>query len=153
MIEIKPYALLFLHISFLCISPASRILRPGGWIILSDIMQEEILADPESMKAIYKRINLSEMGTVSNYKKLFLEDGGGDGAGGDGGGSFTNFSKQIFSNNIPEHYGRVLQVLQDVGPSLGISQEYQTSAEVGLQVWKDSSKGNIVWGFLSAQKK
>ena len=112
-------------------------------MILSDIMQEEQLADPESMKAIYKRINLSEMGTVSNYKKLFL--------GGQAG--FTNFSKQIFSDNISEHYGRVLQVLQDIGPSLGISQQYQTSAEVGLRVWKNSSKGNIVWGFLSAQKK
>jgi sarcosine/dimethylglycine N-methyltransferase len=119
---------------------ASRILRPGGWIIFSDIMQEESLADPDSMKAIYERINLSEMGTISNYEAALEKNG------------FSNFSSTLFSDNVSTHYGNVLEVLQANGPALGISEEYQTKAEAGLNVWKGSSKGNIVWGFLAAQK-
>lgn len=119
---------------------AARILRPGGWVIFSDIMQEEELADPLSMEAIYKRINLSEMGTISNYKNC-LESLG-----------FSDFYTQTFSENIATHYGVVLDILVEKGPSLGISKEYQEKAEFGLNVWKHSSQGNIVWGFIAAQK-
>jgi sarcosine/dimethylglycine N-methyltransferase len=121
-------------------SEAARILRPGGWIIFSDIMQEEQLADPDSMEGIYDRINLSKMGTVGNYRDCLEKTG------------FSNFSVETFSDNISAHYGKVLEVLQEKGDALGISQEYQTKAGAGLRVWRDSSKGNIVWGFVAAQK-
>lgn len=119
---------------------AARILRPGGWIIFSDIMQEKDLADPNSMQSIYERINLSEMGTIDNYKNCLTEYG------------FSNFSDSTFSDNIATHYGTVLDILKEKGPSIGISKEYQEKAEAGLNVWKSASKGNIVWGFIAAQK-
>eukprot|EP00980_Cylindrotheca_fusiformis_P010804 scaffold2442_cov146-Cylindrotheca_fusiformis.AAC.19 len=119
---------------------AARILRPGGWIVFSDIMQEEELADPEAMAAIYDRIHLSKMGTVSHYKNVLEKTG------------FSNFSVETFSDNISTHYGKVLEVLEAKGDALGISKEYQTKAGAGLKVWRDSSKGNIVWGFIAAQK-
>jgi sarcosine/dimethylglycine N-methyltransferase len=122
------------------ISEAARILRPGGWIIFSDIMEEEQLADPDSMQDIYDRINLSKMGSVGNYRDCLEKSG------------FSNFSVETFSDNISTHYGKVLEVLQDKGEALGISEEYRTKAGAGLSVWRDSSKGNIVWGFVAAQK-
>lgn len=121
-------------------SEASRILRPGGWIVFSDIMQEEELADPDAMTAVYDRINLSKMGTVANYKEC-LESSG-----------FSNFSAETFSDNISTHYGKVLEVLQEKGDELEISKDYQAKAGAGLTVWRDSSEGNIVWGCVAAQK-
>jgi len=122
------------------IQEAARTLRPGGWIIFSDIMQEETLADAESMKSIYNRINLSEMGTISNYSSALEKNG------------FSNISVETFSENISTHYGKILEVLEAKGTELGISEEYQTKAKSGLSVWKGCSKGNIVWGFIAAQK-
>jgi sarcosine/dimethylglycine N-methyltransferase len=119
---------------------AARILRPGGWIIFSDIMQEETVANAELMQPIYDRINLSKMGTVSNYQDA-LETCG-----------FSNFMTELHSDNIPIQYGNILTALEERGDELGLSRQYQDKAKKGLQVWRDNSPGNIVWGFVAAQK-
>jgi sarcosine/dimethylglycine N-methyltransferase len=119
---------------------AARVLRPGGWIIFSDIMQEDVLADATKMQPIYDRINLTTMGTVSNYQKA-LEDLG-----------FTEFSVDLFSENVPKHYGAILEVLSDKGRSFGISDTYIAKASKGLDMWKTNAPGNIAWGFVAAQK-
>jgi len=123
------------------IAEAARILRPGGWMIFSDIMQEEEgVVDVDAMKPIYKRINLSKMGTVSNYKTALAECG------------LHNFTTDLHSANIATHYGTVLEVLQEKGPGFDIAPEFQERMEEGLNVWKTKSPGNIVWGFVAAQK-
>lgn len=122
------------------VAEAARILRPGGWMIFSDIMQAEELASEEDMAPIYKRINLSKMGTVSNYKSALEECG------------FTNITTDMHSENISTHYGHVLEVTNEVGASIGLSETYLNSAKAGLQVWKDKSPGNIEWGIIAAQK-
>lgn len=119
---------------------AARVLRPGGWIIFSDIMQEENLASPSKMHAIYDRIKLSEMGTVSNYTTILDEFG------------FTSISTELFSENIPLHYGSILDVLKEKGHSLEISETFIARASKGLKVWRDNAPGNIAWGFVAAQK-
>jgi len=118
---------------------ASRILRPGGWIIFTDIMQKEIV-DPEEMKPIYDRINLSKMGTVSNYKAALEACG------------FTEFSTDLFSSNIAKHYGNVLEVLVEKGAGLGISEDYMIRMKKGLETWQTLAPENIEWGFMSAKK-
>jgi sarcosine/dimethylglycine N-methyltransferase len=118
---------------------AGRILRPGGWIIFSDIMQEEIV-DAELMQPIYDRINLSKMGTIQNYHDALTECG------------FANFSTELHSHNIPIQYGKILTELEQRGDEIGLSKLYQDKAKRGLQVWRDNSPGNIVWGFIAAQK-
>jgi sarcosine/dimethylglycine N-methyltransferase len=92
------------------------------------------------MQPIYDRINLSKMGTISNYKAALEECG------------FTNISTDLHSENISTHYGHVLEVTQDKGKSIGLSELYLTSAMAGLKVWKEKSPGNIVWGIIAAQK-
>jgi sarcosine/dimethylglycine N-methyltransferase len=118
---------------------AARMLRPGGWIIFSDIMQAEQVNE-EEMQPIYDRINLTKMGTVSNYKAALEACG------------FDNFTVDLHSENIAEHYGSVLTILNEKGGSIGLSEQYQAKAKKGLQVWKDNAPGNIEWGFIAAQK-
>jgi sarcosine/dimethylglycine N-methyltransferase len=122
------------------VAEAARILRPGGWMIFSDIMQEEVVASEEDMQPIYDRINLSKMGTTSNYKAALEECG------------FTNITMDIHSENISAHYAHVLEVTQEQGESIGLSEAYLTKAKAGLKVWKEKSPGNIVWGIIAAQK-
>jgi cyclopropane fatty-acyl-phospholipid synthase-like methyltransferase len=105
---------------------AARILRPGGWIVFSDIMQEEAV-DEESMAPIYKRINLSKMGTVANYQMALKKCG------------FSDFYSDLHSENIPEHYGTILEVLREKGQEFGIADAFQTEMEEGLNVWKTKS--------------
>ena len=123
----------------MAIAEAARILRPGGWMIFSDIMQEEIV-DADEMKPIYDRINLSKMGTVANYRSALTEHG------------FTNFTTDLHSENIATHYGKVLDVTKDKGRAIGLSETYLRKAEAGLHLWQTNSPGNIVWGILAAQK-
>jgi ubiquinone/menaquinone biosynthesis C-methylase UbiE len=122
------------------VAEAARILRPGGWMIFSDIMQEEQVESAEAMEPIYKRINLSKMGTISNYQTALEECG------------LHNFTTDLHSANIATHYGSVLEVLQEKGPEFEIASEFQATMEEGLTVWKTKSPGNIVWGLVAAQK-
>jgi sarcosine/dimethylglycine N-methyltransferase len=122
------------------IKEAARVLRPGGWMIFSDIMQQEH-ANPQEMKPIYDRIHLSKMGTVSNYQDAMETVG------------FRKFDfLQADSSNVSSHYGTVCEVLEEKGDSMGISQEYQQKMKAGLCTWRDLAAKNIVWGFAAAQK-
>jgi len=116
-----------------------RMLRPGGWIIFSDIMQNDVVNEDE-MQPIYDRINLSKMGTISTYKAALTDTG------------FTNFSTEIHSSNIAVHYGNVLEVTRRKGNEIGLSPAYIKKAVDGLKVWTEHSPGNIVWATMAAQK-
>ena len=121
------------------IQEASRILRPGGWMIFSDIMEQAVV-DPVEMQPIYDRIHLSKLGTVSHYESTMCEAG------------FSGFEFIDHSLNVSAHYGSVLEVLVDKGASLGISKTYQEKMESGLKTWRDLAVTNIQWGFVLAQK-
>jgi hypothetical protein len=58
----------------------------------------------------------------------------------------------LHSENIPAHYAHVLEVTQEKGESIGLSETYLTKAKAGLKMWKEKSPGNIVWGIIAAQK-
>lgn len=121
------------------IQEAARILRPGGWMIFTDILQGESV-DPVAMQPIYDRIHLSKLGTVSNYQDA-LEKAG-----------FSNFGFEEHSPNVAVHYGSVREVLLEKADEIGISKDYATKMESGLRTWRDLAPENIRWGFLSAQK-
>jgi sarcosine/dimethylglycine N-methyltransferase len=121
------------------IKEAARILRPGGWMIFSDIMQHDE-CNPEEMQPIYDRIRLTKMGTVSNYESAMTEAG------------FSNFEFDSHSQNVSTHYGNVLKVFLEKGSTIGLSKEYSTNMERGLTMWRDLAPKNIVWGLASAQK-
>ena len=117
---------------------ASRILRPGGWFIFTDIMERDDV-DPDEMQPIYDRIRLTSMGTVSNYKDAMAEAG------------FTSIRFLPHSSNISIHYGNVLQLLSEKGTSIGLSPEFFTKMEHGLRVWRDMASNHLEWGFICGQ--
>jgi len=123
----------------IAIKEACRVLRPGGWMIFSDIMQQEVV-DENEMQPIYDRINLSKMGTPSHYKECLEENG------------FTDFTFTPFSSNVSTHYGTVRQVLVEKKDTINVSPAFVSKMETGLKVWSELAPKNIVWGFMAARK-
>ena len=121
------------------IKEAARVLRPGGWMIFSDIMQQEEV-DPVEMQPIYDRIHLSKLGTVMNYKGALAENG------------FTNFEYKPHSENVASHYRTVRQALLEKKGKIPVSEGFAKRMETGLAVWEKLAPKNIVWGFVMAQK-
>ena len=121
------------------VSEAARILRPGGWLIFSDLMQKDN-ADPVAMQPIYDRLNLASMGTISNYKRAMLENG------------FTSIATLSHSTNIAAHYQKIYQVFLEKADTLEISQEYYDRTKRGLEAWISLAPKNIVWSFVCGQK-
>jgi len=118
---------------------AARCLRPGGWIIYCDIMEQEIV-NAEEMQPIYDRIHLSKLGTVSNYQRC-LQDAG-----------FTKFHFEPHSENVAVHYGTVRKVLLEKGDALALSKDFVQRMSAGLSTWEKLAPKNIQWGFMFAQK-
>jgi sarcosine/dimethylglycine N-methyltransferase len=121
------------------IKEAARALRPGGWMIFSDIMQQEDV-DPVEMQPIYDRIHLSQLGTVANYKAALAANG------------FTNFGFEPHSENVAAHYGTVREVLLEQKGKIPVSDGFLNNMEAGLATWVKLAPKNIVWGFVMAQK-
>ena len=118
---------------------ASRVLRPGGWIVFCDIMEQEVV-DPQEMQPIYDRIHLSKLGTVSNYETCLADAG------------FSKFDFEPHSGNVASHYGTVRKVLAEKQDSLPLSKNFIERMSAGLATWEKLAPKNIVWGFVSAQK-
>lgn len=123
----------------IAIEEARRVLRPGGWMIFSDIMQRED-ADPKEMQPIYNRIHLSKMGTPSHYEECLTNSG------------FTGFNFTPFSSNVGTHYGTVREVLLEKRGQINVSDSFVTRMEAGLKVWNELAPSNILWGVMAAQK-
>jgi SAM-dependent methyltransferase len=81
------------------IQEAARILRPGGWLVFTDICERENRS-LEEMLPIYDRIHLTEMGTVYNYIDAMKEFG-----------FISVASVEYSSDDVSNHYGSLHQVL------------------------------------------
>jgi ubiquinone/menaquinone biosynthesis C-methylase UbiE len=125
------------------IHEASRILKPHtGWMIFTDIVQNDTVTVPQ-MQPIYDRLSLVRgMGTVRQYQRMFEKEAG-----------FCNFVFEPYSTNLVTHYSTVLQVLQQDRDQLGLSKEFQTKLQSGLQAWVNMAPDTMEWGFFMAQKK
>jgi sarcosine/dimethylglycine N-methyltransferase len=122
------------------IQEAARILRPGGWLIFTDICERENKS-LEEMLPIYDRIHLTEMGTVYNYTDAMRECG------------FTSVESIPYSSSdVASHYGSIHQVLLEQKESLGVSKEYFEKTEQGLRLWRDGAKDKLVWSLFCGQK-
>lgn len=121
------------------IREAARVLRPGGWMIFCDIMEQPNV-DPVEMQPIYDRIHLSKLGTVEHYRKS-LQDAG-----------FGKFCFEPHSENVAAHYGSVREVLVEKQDTIQVSKAFLNKMQAGLAVWERLAPQNIVWGFMSSQK-
>ena len=93
------------------IQEAARILRPGGWLVFTDICERENRS-LEEMLPIYDRIHLTEMGTVYNYIDAMKEFG-----------FISVASVEYSSDDVSNHYGSLHQVLLEQKEALGVSKE------------------------------
>merc|ERR1719183_1269176 len=50
------------------IAEAARVLKPGGYLVFTDIMQSDN-CDLKQMEPVYKRIQLDDMGSPAKYKE------------------------------------------------------------------------------------
>jgi cyclopropane fatty-acyl-phospholipid synthase-like methyltransferase len=134
----------FLHAGserYKAIKEAARVLKPGGILVFTDIMQSDH-ADPLQLQAVYKRIHLQDMGSPSAYNKWAAECGL----------EFVSFEDH--SANLALHYGSVKAMLLEKKSTLvNISEEYVTNMVTGLQAWVDAAGlGNLAWGYLVYRK-
>lgn len=135
----------FLHVGDVLhtqvMNEAWRILRPGGYLIFTDIMQRAD-ATPAQMEGVLERIHLTALGSVENYKVRAQKAG------------FSFVSFDDMSPCLPKHYGTVKKVLQEKradGTLKSMNEAFITSMVQGLDVW-EASGAFLQWGIFVFQK-
>jgi sarcosine/dimethylglycine N-methyltransferase len=124
------------------LAEAWRVLRPGGYMVFNDIMQRPD-AVPEQMAPILKRIHLSALGSVDNYRHFASKQG------------FSNFTFEDMSDCLPRHYGTVKKVLLEKkasGVLDGMSETFLQGMTEGLTMWESTGERNLHWGIVTMQK-
>ncbi|MBF0194215.1 MAG: methyltransferase domain-containing protein [Magnetococcales bacterium] len=123
------------------IAEAARVLKPGGFFILSDIMQTQG-TPKELLEPVLNRIHLDSLGSYPFYKKTTNEFG----------------LKEIFmedlSKNLQLHYQKIHQKMVENQSNLQdkISQTYLNNMGIGLNHWIDAGKsGYLQWGIMKFQ--
>eukprot|EP01051_Picozoa_sp_SAG22_P006395 SAG22_NODE_418_length_10750_cov_11.722280_2_plen_424_part_00 len=127
------------------IAEASRVLKPGGHLVFTDIMQSDD-CDTAQMAAVLERIHLDDMGSPSKYRDW---------------ATAANFRFEEFvdhSGQLAVHYGAVKQVMlaeHERGTLRGkVSDAFVERMAAGLQSWVDQARaGNLSWGYLVFRKE
>ena len=116
----------------------ARILRPGGRLIFTDIMQSESGATRGGalMEAVLKRLQLNNLGDVRTY------------TGATSALRLVHFDDR--SDQLAKHYRCVQSALQSrEHESLSLSDAYRASMNEGLRAWIDAADaGHLAWGYL-----
>ncbi|CAM9322755.1 unnamed protein product, partial [Scytosiphon promiscuus] len=120
---------------------AARVLKPGGRLVFTDIMQSEH-ADAKDLQEVYQRIHLDDMGTPDTYAKWGKAHGL----------EFVEFAD--FTPNINIHYGSVREVLVSRRDSLdGVEVEFVDNMARGLDAWTSAARRDLIrWGFVVFKK-
>jgi len=123
----------------------SRVLRPGGVMVFTDIMQSDS-ADPQELQPVYDRIGLSSMGSVSKYIEYAAMHGLRF-------KQYEDYTEQMIIHYDMIHYllAKALQT-GDID-RMEISRSYTDNMLRGLRHWVDhGKKGNLQWGYSIFEK-
>jgi SAM-dependent methyltransferase len=124
---------------------AYRVLRPGGWLLFSDIMECPHV-DPEEMRPFYERLNVSKLGSVTSYTKIAEEVG------------FRSISYVSHSEDVCTHYDAINRMVvayrrhPDPAKRLDVSQEFYEYLEQSIRGWAELAAGRIEWGIFVCRK-
>lgn len=123
---------------------AFRILKPGGYLIFSDILECDNV-DVTAMQCIYQRIHLEKLGSVENYLKLAEEIGFVD-------GEFLDSSKDLSSHYSIVHKSLKHFIDQNKEAQMQFTPGFISKMEQGLLDWVRMAPDNIQWGVFCLRK-
>ena len=121
---------------------ASRLLKPGGVMVMTDPMAADGVA-AESLSAILKRIHLQDLGSPERYNR-WAEAAG--------------LERTHWIDRTPmliRHYSRVREELKQRHALLSrtISADYLERMDAGLGHWVEGGQaGRLCWGLMRFRK-
>ena len=124
------------------IEECERILKPGGRLIFTDILQTSD-APADKLQPIYDRIHLSSLGSIEFYDQAAEKAG------------LVPGPRKELAEMLPRHYGRVREELTSRRDELKgvVSDEYADRMIAGLGAWVDGGQsGWLSWGILTYDK-
>ncbi|WP_420157515.1 methyltransferase domain-containing protein [Nocardiopsis sp. CNT-189] len=116
----------------------ARVLRAGGHFVFTDPMAADG-APQKELRPILERLHLDTMGTPGFYDRETARLG------------MSKVGFDDLSEQLPRHYGRVLEVTEARGAELAgkISEAYLTRMKTGLRNWvRGGESGSLAWGIL-----
>eukprot|EP00611_Tribonema_gayanum_P004921 TRINITY_DN14142_c0_g1_i1.p1 TRINITY_DN14142_c0_g1~~TRINITY_DN14142_c0_g1_i1.p1 ORF type:complete len:293 (-),score=98.20 TRINITY_DN14142_c0_g1_i1:392-1270(-) len=124
------------------IEEAARVLKPGGCLVFTDIMQSND-ANTAELDAVYRRIHLEDMGSPASYQAWAERCGL----------KLVGFEDR--TSNLAAHYGAVKGVLEAKRAELtNISPAYVDNMIRGLDAWVNAAgKSNLCWGYFLFRKQ
>ncbi|WP_169712603.1 class I SAM-dependent methyltransferase [Henriciella aquimarina] len=124
------------------IKECERVLKPGGRVIFTDILQTPD-APADKLQPVYDRIHLSSLGSIDFYDQAAEKAG------------LVPGPKKELAEMLPRHYGRVREELMARREELKgiVSDEYADRMIAGLGAWVDGgNSGWLSWGILTYDK-
>ncbi len=122
---------------------AARVLKPGGRFVFTDPMQADD-ASPDSLQAIYDRLQLGSLASPSFYRDALVACG------------MREIAFEEQPEQLSRHYARVREVLVENADSLrekGMSDDYLQRMKSGLSHWVDGGRdGLLTWGIFAFEK-
>lgn len=133
-----------LHEGPRCMKEISRILKPGGMLVFTDIMRSDGVPD-ETFEAVFARVPGLAMGTPASYVQAATELGL----------RLTGFEDR--TKDMVDHYSALHAVLTEAdekGALAGkISDNFIRNMVKGLRAWiEQGSIGNLTWGVMTFVK-
>ncbi|WP_018148713.1 class I SAM-dependent methyltransferase [Henriciella marina] len=124
------------------IAECERVLKPGGRLIFTDILQTSD-APADKLQPIYDRIHLSSLGSIDFYDEAAEKAG------------LVPGPRKILPDMLATHYGRVREELTARRDELKgvVSDDYADRMIAGLGAWVDGGKsGWLSWGLMTYDK-
>ncbi len=124
------------------IEEAARVLKPGGQLVFTDIMQVDGVSK-DALQPVLDRIHLDSLGSLSFYRAEAARQG------------LEEVRFEDHTEQIANHYGRVHDITESRENDLDglVSKEYIERMKVGLKHWVDAGNaGRLQWGILHFRK-
>mmetsp|Transcript_25865 Transcript_25865/g.43634 ORF Transcript_25865/g.43634 Transcript_25865/m.43634 type:complete len:545 (+) Transcript_25865:84-1718(+) len=124
---------------------AHRVLRPGGWLLFSDVMEFDGINKAE-LQPIYDATHVTSLGSVNAYAKHASDLG------------YKGFSFESHAANVNTHYEAILNLVKilrhhpDPRKRFDVSESFYNSLVTSMTTWRDLAAGRIEWGFFTMRK-
>jgi sarcosine/dimethylglycine N-methyltransferase len=125
------------------LAEAVRVMKPGAELIFTDPMQADVIDNPETLRPIYERIHLPDLGSVAFYRDRLERLG------------LKEVKVERLTHHLRTHYDRVRQELAANRDALKgkVSDAYVERMLKGLSHWVEGADaGRLAWGILHFRK-